>query len=219
LREKESSNDLIQHHDRGRIADTEKKNSAVKTVKPYTETLFFEAAAIRDFYTRGHCRRVRTLARRIALCIDLADDFTDALEIGALLHDIGKIGIPESLLIKTGRLNESETKSIERHTVIGENILKAFELFRPCLNIIRHHHERFDGRGYPDGLSGANIVLSARIVALSDAFDAMTSSRPYREALPLEAALSELIKGRASQFDPLLVDVFIDNRLYLPFTS
>ena len=103
--------------------------------------------------------------------------------------------------------------------VLGERIVKTAELFEPCLKIIRHHHERFDGRGYPDGLSGANIDISARIVALSDAFDAMTTSRPYRQALPLEIAVSELKKGRASQFDPILVDLFIEKGLYrrLPY--
>ncbi len=203
----------------GDLPILKKKTAAVKTVKSFTETLFSQAMAVRDSYTRGHCRRVRTLAGRIALSLDLAEDFTDALEIGALLHDIGKICVPEPLLIKTGRLDEGEAKSIKRHVVIGENILKAAEPFRPCLKIIRNHHEWFDGTGYPDGLSGTSIALSARIVALSDAFDAMTSSRPYREALPLEAALSELIKGRARQFDPLLVDVFIDEGLYLPRTT
>jgi putative two-component system response regulator len=186
----------------------------VETVKLFADTM-----EVRDSYTRGHCRRVRALARKIALCVDLADESTAELETGALLHDIGKIGIPGPLLTKTGRLDEPEIESFKRHTVMGERILKAVELFRPCLKIIRHHHEWFDGTGYPDGLSGENIDLSARIVALSDAFDAMTSSRPYREALPLETALAELIRGRASQFDPLLVDLFIDNGLYRPLTS
>jgi putative two-component system response regulator len=186
----------------------------VETVKLFTETM-----EVRDSYTRGHCRRVRVLTMRIALCIGLAEDSIAALETGALLHDIGKIGIPEPLLNKSGRLDEREMESFRRHTVIGEDILKAVEVFKPCLKIIRHHHEWFDGTGYPDGISGANIDLSARIVALSDAFDAMTTSRPYREALPLETALTELKKGKESQFDPLLVDLFIDNELYRPITS
>lgn len=190
----------------------------METVRLYTATLLSQTVIGKDPYTRRHCYRVRVLARRIALSIDLAADITAALETGALLHDIGKISIPEPLLTKSGRLDELETESFKRHAVVGENFLETFDLFRPCLKIIRHHHERFDGTGYPDGLSGTNIDISARIVALSDAFDAMTSSRPYREALPLETALSELKKGRASQFDPHLVDLFIGNGLYYPLT-
>jgi putative two-component system response regulator len=196
----------------------------VETINPFTEalfsdTMFSDTMEVKDSYTLAHCRRVRALARKIALCIDLPDESTAELETGALLHDIGKIGIPEPLLVKTGRLDPMEMERFKRHTLMGERILMAFEPFRPCLKIIRHHHEWFDGKGYPDGLSGQNIDLSARIVALSDAFDAMTSSRPYREALPLEIALSELKRGKASQFDPLLVDLFIDNGLYCPLTS
>jgi HD-GYP domain-containing protein (c-di-GMP phosphodiesterase class II) len=186
---------------------------------PFAQTLLIDAIEMKDSYTRGHCRRVRDLARRIALSLGLAGEPAAALEIGALLHDVGKIVIPEPLLRKRGRLDDLEVKRLRRHTVMGEGILTAVELFAPALKIVRHHHERFDGAGYPDGLRGERIDLSARIVALSDAFDAMTTERPYRDALPLETALAELARGRASQFDPLLVDLFIGKELYRPLTS
>ena len=184
----------------------------MKTVKILAETI--EA---KDPYTRGHCSRVRVLASRIARCAGLSRDTIEILECGALLHDIGKIGIPENLLNKIGMLEEGEISNFQLHTVIGENILKTANFFRPCLRIIRSHHEWFNGAGYPDGIRGNGIDITARIVSISDAFDAMTSTRPYRTAMPVEVALAELRKGREVQFDPSLVDVFIEHGLYASF--
>lgn len=156
-------------------------------------------------------------ASRIARCAGLSRDTIEILEYGALLHDIGKIGIPENLLKKIGTLEDGEISNFQLHTVIGENILKTVDFFRPCLRIIRSHHEWFNGAGYPDGIRGNGIDLTARIVSISDAFDAMTSTRPYRTAMSVEVALAELRKGREVQFDPTLVDVFIEHGLYASF--
>jgi HD-GYP domain-containing protein (c-di-GMP phosphodiesterase class II) len=142
------------------------------------------------------------------------EDSIEKLECGALLHDIGKVGISENILKKKGKLTEEETKRVQLHTVIGENIVRAVEFFQPCLKIIRNHHEWYNGAGYPDSTRGASIDLGARIVSITDAFDAITSVRPYRNALPLDHAIYELIKGRGRQFDPELVDIFVENKIY-----
>jgi putative two-component system response regulator len=191
------------------LANKRLKNTNLKTVKILAETI--EA---KDPYTRGHCNRVRMLAARIARCAGLSRDMIEMLEYGALLHDIGKIGIPENLLNKIGRLEDGEIRNFQLHTVIGESILRTVDFFHPCLRIIRSHHEWFNGAGYPDGIRGNGIDLTARIVSISDAFDAMTSTRPYRTAMPVEVALAELRNGREVQFDPSLVDVFIEHGLY-----
>lgn len=192
------------------------KKANLETVKILAETI--EA---KDPYTRGHCNRVRILSAHLATQINMSREEIETLEYGSLLHDIGKIGISESLLYKKGGLTEEERRIFEMHTIIGENILKTVEFFKPCLFIVRNHHEWYNGNGYPDGLKGEEIGLSARIVATVDAFDAMTSTRPYRKALSLDKAISELIKGRGAQFDPGLVDIFVENELYarLPVTG
>ncbi len=186
------------------------KQTNLETVKLLAETI--EA---KDPYTRGHCNRVRKLSVEIANLIGFSREKTEALEYGALLHDVGKIGITEKLLHKNGPLNESEKKDFQRHTIIGETILSTVEFFRPCLKIVRHHHEWYNGNGYPDGLKGEEIDIEARIVAISDSYDAMTSTRPYRKALSTEIAIEELKKMKGKQFDPELVDLFIDNKLYM----
>jgi len=186
------------------------KETNLETVKILAETI--EA---KDPYTRGHCNRVRMLASQIAHKIGMSPGEIESIEYGALLHDIGKIGISERLLHKDGSLTEEERKRFQLHTVIGENILKDVEFFRPCIKIIRNHHEWFNGNGYPDGLKGESIDISIRIVAIADSFDAMTSTRPYRKALSIDFALRELNMGKEEQFDPSLIDVFIDNEIYL----
>jgi len=185
------------------------KNTNLETVRLLAETI--EA---KDPYTRGHCNRVRILSSSLARHAGLGNEKIEVLEYGALLHDIGKIGINETLLNKKEPLSDEEKQSFCLHTIIGENILKTVEFFKPCLKIIRSHHEWYNGTGYPDHFRGDYIDQSARIVSISDAFDAMTSSRPYREALPLNFALDELIKGKGIQFDPLFVEIFVDKELF-----
>ena len=177
-----------------------------------------ETIEAKDTYTRGHCNRVRILSSKIARNIGMSKDKIETLEYGALLHDIGKIGVSEILLNKHEMLTEKEKRSFQMHTVIGEHILSTVEFFQPCLKIIRSHHEWYDGTGYPDEIKGKEIDLSAKIVTIADAFDAMTSTRPYREALPVETALSEIMKGKGRQFDPSVVNIFINNELYKTLT-
>jgi putative nucleotidyltransferase with HDIG domain len=185
------------------------------------ETVRFLAQAIEaaDPYTRGHCNRVRILSSSLARYAGMRKERIEVLEYGALLHDIGKIGIMATLLNKKGVLTEEEKKKVNMHTIIGENILRTEEFFRPCLNIIRNHHEWYNGSGYPDRFRAEQIEQSARIVSISDAFDAMTSTRPYRKALPIDYALEELIRGKGIQFDPTFVEIFIDKELFSSISS
>ena len=132
----------------------------------------------------------------------------EMIKFCGLLHDIGKIGISESILGKPSSLTKREYELIKRHPVIGEQIVRQINFLKDGLPLIRHHHERYDGKGYPDGLSGDNIPLLARILSVADAFDAMTSDRPYRKAMSVKDAIRELIKGKGTQFDPEIVDVF-----------
>lgn len=178
-----------------------------------------EAIEAADPYTRGHCNRVRILSSSLARYAGMRDERIAVLEYGALLHDIGKIGIITKLLNKEGTLTEEEKLRVNLHTIIGENILRTEEFFRPCLNIIRNHHEWYNGSGYPDRFSAEQIEQSARIVSISDAFDAMTSTRPYRKALPIDYALEELIRGKGIQFDPSLVEIFIESELFSSVSS
>ena len=185
------------------------KTTNLETVKVLAETI--EA---KDHYTRGHCNRVRILSRRLYESATARGPELRTIEYGALLHDIGKIGISEKLLHKTASLTEEERSIFEMHTNIGETILQNVEFFTPCLPIVRNHHEWYDGNGYPDGLAGDAISLATRAVSIVDSFDAMTSDRPYRTALPVEEALTRLEQGKGSQFDPKLVDLFLEKRIY-----
>jgi len=133
----------------------------------------------------------------------------DKLEISALFHDIGKLGVPDSILLKPGKLDELEFQKIKEHPTIGVNILKNIEFLKGSFPIILHHHERYAGNGYPDGISGKDIPLEARILCVADTYDAMTSDRPYRKALPHEEAVAEIIRFKGSQFDPEIVDAFL----------
>jgi len=185
------------------------KETNLETVKVLAETI--EA---KDPYTRGHCNRVRLLSSSIAKSTDMDYSEIETIEYGALLHDIGKIGIPENLLHKNGPLTPDEAERFHNHTIIGENIIKTVAFFEPCRKIVRNHHEWFNGKGYPDGLSGEDIPISARITAIADSFDAMTSTTPYRTARSINFALKELKNGSGNQFDPELVKVFIDKEIY-----
>ncbi len=186
------------------------KETNLATVRVLAETI--EA---KDPYTRGHCHRVRFFAREIARHMGLSSYEIECLEYGALLHDIGKIGVPEELLHKAELLTPKEKLVFEDHPVIGENILKVVEFFVPCLPIVKQHHEWFNGQGYPLGLKGLDIHILARIVQVADSFDAMTTNRPYRKGLPLQEAVLELAEGKSIQFDPEIIDVFLNNQLYL----
>jgi response regulator RpfG family c-di-GMP phosphodiesterase len=164
----------------------------------------------RDPYTAGHSLRVRRYALLLADAIGLEPRQRKLLGLAAKLHDIGKLGIPDAILHKPARLNLDEERIVADHPIVGERILAPVIRNREVLAAIRGHHERLDGSGYPDGLRGDQIPLLARLIALPDCFDALTTSRAYRPALPVSTALDILRAGAGSQFDPALVHPFID---------
>jgi response regulator RpfG family c-di-GMP phosphodiesterase len=163
----------------------------------------------RDHYTEEHSVRVMNLAIKIADAMDCTPGEIESLRIAATLHDVGKIAIPDNILLKPGRLTDEEFDIIKNHSVIGENILKPIPILDTERLIIRHHHERWDGKGYPDGLSGSDIPFLTRILTAVDSYDAMTNNRPYRKAMDREEALGELIKNIHRQFDEDIVSCFI----------
>lgn len=167
------------------------------------------ALELKDPYTRGHSERVAKYAMVLAKEIGtFSKDELKSFNYACLLHDIGKVNIPDSILMKPAKLTNEEYEIIKTHPVVGEEAVKNVEGLGSSLSIIRSHHERWDGKGYPDNLKGNAIPLNARITAIADAFDAMTSSRSYRGALPLEEAYNRILQGEGSQFDPALVETF-----------
>ncbi|HEX9343055.1 MAG TPA: HD-GYP domain-containing protein [Actinomycetota bacterium] len=163
----------------------------------------------KDPSTRAHLQRAHDYAVALAGVVDpaLADD--RQLRFGFLLHDVGKIGVPEAILTKAGPLDVDEWAVMRTHPELGERIVASISsLLGPAVAVIRSHHEHWDGGGYPDGLRGEEIPLPARVFSVCDAFDAMTSDRPYRRALPLEVAFDQILQGSGTQFDPQMVDAF-----------
>jgi putative nucleotidyltransferase with HDIG domain len=173
-----------------------------------------EAIDAKDPYTRGHSDRVTRMSLKIAFQFGFAEDRLESLEYGALLHDIGKIGIKDEVLQKPGALNSEEYQYIQEHPLIGVKIIEGLDFFKDKIPMIRHHHEHYDGSGYPDGLLGAAIPLEARIIAVPDAFDAMTSARPHRGMMPLQDVLMELEKCKGTQFDPKILEIFLHEKIY-----
>ena len=163
----------------------------------------------KDPYTAGHSLRVQRIALAVAEELGLTPVERDALRLGALFHDIGKIAVPDGILTKPGRLTSDEYAVIKRHSAEGARIIGKFSRLHGAVPIVRHHHERWDGHGYPDGLAGEAIPVAAAIAGLADAWDAMTTDRPYQAALPWEAALDEVRRGRGTQFVPDVVDAFL----------
>jgi putative nucleotidyltransferase with HDIG domain len=162
----------------------------------------------KDPYTAGHSARVQRIALAVASELGFSPMELDAVRYGGLFHDIGKIGIPDTLLTKPHRLTRAEYEVMKTHSAEGARIVGKFGRLRDCVPVIRHHHERFDGAGYPDALAGEGIPMSAAVVALADAWDAMTIERPYQRALTVEEALAEIRNGRGTQFVPVVVDAF-----------
>jgi putative nucleotidyltransferase with HDIG domain len=164
----------------------------------------------RDATTYDHSSRVAVNAVRLARAVGLPEAEVELVEQAAAVHDVGKIGVPDRVLLKPGPLDADEQEAMRRHSDLGSRILTGFQLFRPGAAIVRHHHEQWDGHGYPDGLAGEAIPVGARVVAVVDAFDAMTSHRPYRRALPREEALRRIAEGAGRQWDPRIVAIFLD---------
>ncbi len=163
---------------------------------------------VRERVTAEHSQRMADLSLCIAEGLTLDPHECFLLRLAAPMHDIGKIGISDQILLKAAQLNPEEWKEMKRHPEIGAAILRQIPELAKVATIIRHHHERVDGQGYPDGLAGDAIPLLSRILTIADAFDAMTSDRPYRKRMPVEQALTELARQAGSQFDPLLVEIF-----------
>lgn len=173
------------------------------------ETLRYTVEA-KDPYTKGHSDRVAEYSVLIGKSLNLSEEELKNLKIGGLFHDIGKIGVPDSILLKESRLDDEEYSQIKNHPLIGVHILSNATIFQDIIPIVKHHHERFDGKGYPSQLSGKDIPYLARIVSIADSFDAMTSKRSYRNALPLEVVKNEFLKNIGTQFDPEIGMVFLD---------
>lgn len=163
----------------------------------------------KDTYTEGHLRRLRYYSEQLARAIGLDEREVQAARYGGLLHDIGKIGVSEVILTKPSRLTNEERAEMEKHPVIGERIVSQMRFANEVGPIVRHHHERWDGGGYPDGLVGENIPIGARIVAIADSYDAMTTDRPYRRSLGQEEAIKRLYADSGTQWDPRLIEVFV----------
>lgn len=173
------------------------------------ETLRYTVEA-KDTYTRGHSDRVSEYSVLLGKKVNLSDNDLRLLQIGGLFHDIGKIGVPDSILLKESKLTDDEYSEIKNHPSIGAHILSTATIFKDMIPIVKHHHERYDGHGYPSQLQGDAIPYLARITAIADSFDAMTSKRTYRDSLPLNTVVSEFKKCKGTQFDPELTDVFLD---------
>ena len=173
------------------------------------ETLRYTVEA-KDTYTRGHSDRVSEYSYLIGKYLHLSEEDLKKLKLGGLFHDIGKIGVPDSILLKTAKLTDDEYSEIKNHPAIGAHILSNATMFKDIIPIVKHHHERFDGNGYPGKLAGEDIPYLARITAVADTFDAMTSKRAYRDPLPLDVVKSEFEKNKGTQFDPQIADVFLE---------
>lgn len=192
--------------------NSELKETNAKLEKAYLETiqtLRFTVEA-KDTYTRGHSDRVSEYSVLLGKYLGLSEDDIHLLRVGGLFHDIGKIGVPDSILLKTSKLTDDEYSEIKNHPKIGAQILSNATLFEKAIPIVKHHHERYDGFGYPEKLSGENIPYLARIAAVSDSFDAMTSKRTYRDSLPMDVVINEIEKNKGTQFDPNIATVFLD---------
>jgi putative nucleotidyltransferase with HDIG domain len=169
------------------------------------------AVDAKDAYTCGHSERVALLSRRIAADAGIDPEIVKRIYMAGLLHDVGKIGVPEEVLRKAGKLTPEEFAEMKKHPQIGARILSDVRQMADIIPGVLRHHERYDGKGYPGGLAGHDIPLMGRIICLADCFDAMTSNRPYRQALPIEVAMMEIRRCAGTQFDPRLADVFLRN--------
>jgi putative two-component system response regulator len=172
-----------------------------------------EAIEAKDPYTKGHCGRVAAYSLVLAREAGYPAEGLETLEFGAFLHDIGKIGIKDAVLLKPGPLDEAEWTHMREHPVKGFEIANKIEMLKPIMSAVRNHHERWDGSGYPDKMTSDQIPLAARIVAIADAFDAMATDRPYKQALPLDECEAVLRKTAGKMYDPELIEVFVSRHL------
>jgi putative nucleotidyltransferase with HDIG domain len=216
-----SHHELEAANEQLRVALSENEQLLERTKRAYLSTITSLARTIeaKDPYTGGHTERVAEYALMLAKELGFSEEALQAVEVGAVIHDIGKIGIPDRILLKPGRLDSDEFAEMRRHPEISSYILDELDLPTVVRDMARNHHERFDGKGYPDGLKGDEIPLAARILTVADAFDAMTSDRPYRRALSQEVAAAEIRRNAGTQFCPTVVaalEVCLTGSVYQP---
>ncbi len=192
--------------------NNELKDTYDKLEKAYLETIQVLRYTVeaKDTYTRGHSDRVSEFSMLLGQKLGLSDKEINTLKIGGLFHDIGKIGVPDSILLKESKLTDDEYSEIKNHPSIGAHILSNATIFKEVIPIVKHHHERYDGNGYPGKLKGEEIPLLARITAVADAFDAMSSKRTYRNSLDIDTVKAEIERCKGTQFDPKCADAFLD---------
>jgi putative nucleotidyltransferase with HDIG domain len=219
IRENRDYQERLEQKVQERTAERLGKNQEVRRLytklrTSYQETLQALAAALetRDTTTRGHCLRVAAYTAHIARRMGITGQQLTDIRIGALLHDVGKIGVPDSVLQKPGPLNPDEWEMMKQHPALGANLLEGIQFLEGAIPIVLNHQERFDGTGYPHGYRGDEIPIGARIFAVVDCFDSMTSDRPYRKALGYDDALREIQDHSGTQFDPAIVEEFVSIR-------
>ncbi|UCD54635.1 MAG: HD-GYP domain-containing protein [Candidatus Omnitrophota bacterium] len=189
-----------------------KKFSTTKpTQKAYIECIhaLVNLAEAKDPYTKRHSIKVSNYAVLLAKKLKLPKEEIETIKLAAILHDVGKLGIKGKVLLKGGSLNRPEYEHVKKHSEMGVEIIKPFRFFNEVILIIRHHHEKYDGSGYPDGLNGKNIPLGSRILAIADCYDALTSRRAYRKAYSSQQAMNIMKKENGSKFDSQLLDIFM----------
>jgi putative nucleotidyltransferase with HDIG domain len=200
----------LYHEERKATADLKGAYAQLERASLSFASALVAALDARDRYTAGHSAAVAVYTRDIAVQLGLSDREQQLAHLSGLLHDIGKVGLPATILEKEGPLTADERRQMEEHSIIGERILLNVQDYEEIASIVRHHHERMDGTGYPDGLTTEEIPLLARIIGVADAYNAMTSGRPYRAALSPRDALAQLASGSGSQFDPHVVAAFLE---------
>jgi ribonuclease P protein subunit RPR2 len=200
----------LYHLERQRSAELHQVLQSLQETYFATMKSLAQVIEAKDRTTRGHLDRTQSFGLALAKLVDPDLAAAPELGYGFFLHDIGKVGIPEAILCKEGPLSEGEWRVMQTHPSVGAQIVEPIRFLGDAVKVVRHHHERFDGSGYPDGLRGDEIPLAARIFSLADSFDAMTSDRPYRRALSVERALDEIHDSAGSQFDPDIALVFLN---------
>jgi putative nucleotidyltransferase with HDIG domain len=221
LEKKRNNRTILKEHEelksRAQYLEEQVRSARQKLIVSYEGTVKALILTIdaKDHYTYNHSEHVARMATNIAGALGMDDSAKERLKQAALMHDIGKIGVDEIILKKNGPLTEEEFNEIKKHPVIGARIVKQVPFLEDALPVILHHHECFDGNGYPDSLKGESIPLSARIVMVADAIDSMMRSRPYREALPKEMVFKELQENAGIQFDPVIVELILKGEVSL----
>jgi len=188
-----------------KISELNDKNKELETANRDLVEALVSAIEAKDKYTLGHSKRVSEYAVELAKKLNMSEEKIAEVRVAGMLHDVGKIGVSDDILNKSSRLTEREYEEVKKHPAIGSWILNTLDLPETTMDAINYHHERYDGKGYPLGLSGKELSLEAQIIAVSDAYDAMTSDRPYRKAMSNEAAINEIKKCADTQFNPELV--------------